>query len=165
MKCNLKMYDTYIKKILYYNKYYSINEINNNKKIFKIVEQTFIENKILRNLYNNLLLFDINNARLCTNQSEIYEESEYKDNIKLSLNNISNRSNKFLDEENNEKKRSDTAEQKILKYTIIDIIGNNNHPQSRNYENKNEFNINIKNDNKNLKKCFIRKLNYKIKRK
>ena len=47
---------------------------------------------------------------------------------------------------------------------IIDIIGKNN-SQSRNYENKNELNANIVNDNKNLQKCFIKKLNYKIKRK
>ena len=163
MGINLKTYDSYIKNILYYSKYYSMNEINNNKKIAKMIQQTFTENKILRNLYNNLLLFDMNNARLYTNQSESYEEIEKK-NIKLSMNNISNRENKFLGEENNERKRNDTVEQKIIKYNILDIFGKNN-SQSRNYENKNELNANIVNDNKNLQKCFIKKLNYKIKRK
>ena len=163
MGINLKIYNSYIKNILYYSKYYSMNEINNNKKIVKMIQQTLTENKILRNLYNNLLLFDMNNTRLYTNQSESYEEIEKK-NIIISMNNISNRDNKFLGEENNERKRSDTAEQKIIKYNILDKIGKNN-PQSRNYENKNELNANIINDNKNLQKCFIKKLNYKIKRK
>ena len=163
MGLNLKTYDSYIKNILYYSKYYSMNEINNNKKIAKMIQQTFTENKILRNIYNNLLLFDMSNARLYTNQSESYEEIEKK-NIKLSINNISNRENKFFGEENNERKRSDTVEQKILKYNILDIIGKNN-SQSRNYENKNELTVNIINDNKNLQRCFIKKLNYKIKRK
>ena len=164
MNNNLKIYEDNIRKIIYYGEYYAIIENNKNIKMFQIIKQTLIENKILRNLYNNLLLFDINNARLYTNPSENFDENEYKDNIKISLNNISNRSNKFLEEENNEnkniRKRSDTAEQK--RFDIIGLIGGN-HPQSRNYENKNELNINIINDNKNLKKCFIRKINYKIK--
>ena len=164
MKNNLKIYENNIKKYIYYNEYYITHENNKNIKIFEIIKQTLIENRILRNLYNNLLLFDINNARLYTNPSENYDENEYKDNIKISFNNISNRSNKFLEEENNEKKnakkRSDTAEQK--RFDILRFIGGS-HPQSRNYENKNELNINIINDNKNLKKCFIRKINYKIK--
>ena len=166
MKNNLKNYNEYIKKIIFYHKYYSLNEINKNKKILNITQQILIENKILRNLYNNLLLFDINNARLYTNQSDNNTDpNEYKDNIKISYN-MSNRSNKFFeDEERDEKKlskRSDTAEQK--KCDSLDIIGVNHHPQSRNYNNKNELNTDLINGNKLLKKCFVRKINYKIKK-
>ena len=166
MKNNLKNYNEYIKKIIFYHKYYSLNEINKNKKISNITQQILIENKILRNLYNNLLLFDINNARLYTNQSDNNTDpNEYKDNIKISYI-MSNRSNKFFeDDERDEKKlskRSDTAEQK--KCDALDIIGVNHHPQSRNYNNKNELNTDLINGNKLLKKCFIRKINYKIKK-
>ena len=162
---NLKKYQEYIKKMIYYNKYYSIIQIKKNAKISKIINQTLIENKIIRNLYNNLLLFDLNRAPINTNPSENLDENEYKDNIKISFSNMSYRSNKFLEEENNDnniKKRSETAEQK--KYDIIEKIGNNKHAQSRNYESKNELNTNLKHNNQNLKKCFIRKLNYKIKK-
>ena len=166
MKNNLRTYEVYIKQLLYYNKCYSLKESNNNKKILKIIKQAFTENKILRNLYNNLLLFDFNNARLYSNPSENLDESENKDNNKISFNNISYRSNKFLEEEknenNNDKKRSDTVEQKKLDF-IDNIIGCS-HPQSRNYQNRSELNANLINDNKNLKKCFIRKLNYKKKK-
>ena len=166
MKYNLNKYQEYIKQIIFYNKYYSMIDINNNTKMTKIIHQTLTENKILRNLYNNLLLFDLNNARINTNPSENMDENEYKDNIKISLSNISFRSNRFLEEENGDsninKKRSDTAEQK--KCDIIDIIGGNKHSQSRNYDIKNELNTNIKNNNQNLQKFFVKKLNYKIKK-
>ena len=161
IKNSLKNYISFVKEIIYYNKYYSFLEINKNKKIFQMIKQILIENKILRNLYNNLLIFDINNDRLCTNLSENNYYEYEKNSNKISF---SNRTNKFFDEENNENnKRSDTAEQK--NYNIIENIGkiNNNHPQSRNY-NKNELNLNLINNNKLLKKCFIRKLNYKIKK-
>ncbi len=165
MKNNLKNYNEYIKKIIFYHKYYSLNEINKNKIILNITQQILIENKILRNLYNNLLLFDVNMKRLYTNQSDNNtDQNEFKDSIKLSMCSISNRSNKFLEDEENENKklnkRSDTAEQR--KKDDIDIIGINRRPQSRNYNNQNELNTDLINDNKNLKKCFIRKINHKI---
>ena len=167
MKNNLIKYNEFTKKIIYYTKYYSFNEINKNTKNTKIIQQILSENKILRNLYNNLLLFDVNMKRLYTNQSDNNtDQNEFKDSIKLSMCSISNRSNKFLEDEENENKklnkRSDTAEQR--KKDDIDIIGINRRPQSRNYNNQNELNTDLINDNKNLKKCFIRKINYKIKK-
>jgi hypothetical protein len=167
MKNNLIKCNEYIKKIIYYTKYYSLNEINKNTKNEKIIQQILTENKILRNLYNNLLLFDVNNKRLYTNQSDNNtERNEFKDSIKISNSSISNRSNKFFEDEENENKkiskRSDTAEQR--KNDEINIIRINHHPQSRNYNNKNELNTDLINGNNLLKKCFIRKINYKIKK-
>ena len=164
MKNNLIKYTEYTKKLIDINKFYSINELNKDKKISKIIRQTLIENKILRNLYNNLLLFDPNNSRLYTSQSDtIYNENEIQDNI-INDNHISGRSNKFLEENNsyiNSNKRNETIERK--KVNDIENIFNNIHHQSRNYNNKNELNMNI-NNNKQLQKYFIRKINYRKKK-
>ena len=163
----------YIKKIIDFNYNYSIKELSKDKKVIKITQQILIENKILRNLYNNLLLFDFNSARLNSNQSDNkYDGNEYQENINKcniinEYNTNSNRSNKFFEEENNEnnniRKRSDTVEQKKTDNNIIDIFGKK-HSQSRNYDNKNELNTNILSYNFLLKKNFTRKLNYKIKK-
>lgn len=170
MNNKLKKYDEYLKKIISCNKYYCVSELNKEKKISEIIHQTLAENKVLRNLYNNLLLFDINNSRIYTNPSDNNcdeNEEQYKishSNI-ISERNISHRSNKFFEDENDEKtnltKRSTTVVK--TERNVIDIIGNNKHSQSRNYNNKNELNTDI-NSNKHLQKFFIRKLNYKIKK-
>ena len=170
MNNNLKKYDEYLKKIISCNKYYCVSELNKEKKISEIIHQTLAENKVLRNLYNNLLLFDINNSRIYTNPSDNNcDENEEQDKIShsniISERNISHRSNKFFEDENDEKtnltKRSTTVVK--TERNVIDIIGNNKHSQSRNYNNKNELNTDI-NINKHLQKFFIRKLNYKIKK-
>ena len=170
MNNKLKKYDEYLKKIISCNKYYCVSELNKEKKISEIIHQTLAENKVLRNLYNNLLLFDINNSRIYTNPSDNNcDENEEQDKIShsniISERNISHRSNKFFEDENDEKtnltKRSTTVVK--TERNVIDIIGNNKHSQSRNYNNKNELNTDI-NSNKHLQKFFIRKLNYKIKK-
>lgn len=170
MNNKLKKYDEYLKKIISCNNYYCVSELNKEKKISEIIHQTLAENKVLRNLYNNLLLFDINNSRIYTNPSDNNcDENEEQDKIShsniISERNISHRSNKFFEDENDEKtnltKRSTTVVK--TERNVIDIIGNNKHSQSRNYNNKNELNTDI-NSNKHLQKFFIRKLNYKIKK-
>ena len=171
MNSKIKKYNEYLKKIIFSSKYYCASELNKEKKISEIMHQTLTENKILRNLYNNLLLFDINNSRMYSNQSDnICEENEEQDKIShsniISERNISHRSNKFFEEENEEKNSLSKRCTTVIKggRNVIDILGSNKHSQSRNYNNKNELNTDAINGNKHLQKFFIRKLNYKIKK-
>lgn len=171
MNNNLNKYNEYLKKLISCNKYYCVSELNKEKKISEIINQALNENKILRNLYNNLLLFDINNSRIYTNPSDnICEENEEQNKIShsniISERNISHRSNKFFEEEKDEKNNLTKRSTTVVKagHNVIDIIGSNKHSQSRNYNNKNELNTDAINSNKHLQKFFIRKLNYKIKK-
>jgi len=171
MNNKINKYNEYLKKIISNSKYYCLNELSKETKISEIINQTLTENKILRNLYNNLLLFDINNSRMYSNQSDnICEENDEQDKIShsniISERNISHRSNKFFEEENDEKNSLTKRSTTVIKAgrNVIDVIGSNKHSQSRNYNNKNELNTDAINSNKHLQKFFIRKLNYKIKK-
>jgi hypothetical protein len=171
MNNKLNKYNEYLKKIISSNKYYCASKLDKEKKISEIIHQTLTENRILRNLYNNLLLFDINNSRMLSNQSDnICEENEEQNKIShsniISERNISHRSNKFFEEENDEKNGLTKRSTTVIKTgcNVIDILGSNKHSQSRNYNNKNELNTDAITSNKHLQKFFIRKLNYKIKK-